>query len=313
MKNKPESSATLVDGRFSVPEQADGLCLDRLLRDSQPGSAWSRVRRAIETGKVNVDGERVTDPTRKLRAGQTVVLTLSARSATPASSTAPTIVHLDRDLVVVDKPPLVSTVPFDHNERDTLVDRVRHELSRRERRPLPPLGVVQRLDKETSGLVVFARTLVAKRHLKQQLRFHTVHRRYEALVHGVVSDQIFRSRLVEDRGDGLRGSTDNPRLGQSAVTHVRLLSAFTGAAHLECRLETGRTHQIRIHLSEASHPLIGERVYVRGFAGPLIEAPRLMLHARELGFVHPATDEPVHFSAELPDDFRALLARLENL
>lgn len=310
MKDKP--APPLADASFAVPPAADGQCLDRVLRDAQPGAAWSRVRRAIETGKVTVDGRRVTDGTTKVAAGQQIVLRLSARASDARERPALRIVHADRDVVVVDKPPLLSSVPFEAGERGTLLDLLRDELSRRERRPIPPLGVVHRLDKETSGLVMFARTLPAKRHLKQQLRFHDVHRRYEALVHGSLESQTFRSRLVEDRGDGLRGSTDNPKLGQPAVTHVTVLRRFPRATLIECRLETGRTHQIRIQLSEAGNPLVGERVYVRGFAGPPIEAPRLMLHARELGFTHPRSEEHVRFEAPMPEDMAAVVERLSR-
>jgi 23S rRNA pseudouridine1911/1915/1917 synthase len=274
--------------------------------------AWSRVRRAIETGKVRVDGERVMDPTSRVRAGQRIELALSARSASPRDADGLRVVHADRDVVVVDKPPGLSTVPFDENEKDTLMDRLRAQLSRTERRALPPLGVVHRLDKETSGLVMFARTLPAKRHLKQQLRVHSVHRRYVALVHGAFRGQSFRSRLVDDRGDGLRGSTENPKLGQLAVTHALVLEELAGATLVECRLETGRTHQIRIHLAEAGHPLVGERVYVRGFHGPVLDAPRLMLHARELGFVHPRTESALRLSTPVPDDMARVVAKLSR-
>jgi 23S rRNA pseudouridine1911/1915/1917 synthase len=222
------------------------------------------------------------------------------------------IVFADSQLVVVSKPAGISTVPFDDSERNTLIDLTRSLLERREQRRSAPLGVVQRLDKETSGLVVFARTVPAKRAIKDQFRAHTVHRRYDALVHGKASATSYRSRLVIDRGDGVRGSTDNSTLGREAITHVRVLAELAGATHVECRLETGRTHQIRIHLSEAGHPLVGERVYVRGYAGTLIAAPRLMLHARELGFEHPSTGRDLDFSEPLPEDMRAMIERLTS-
>jgi 23S rRNA pseudouridine1911/1915/1917 synthase len=180
------------------------------------------------------------------------------------------------------------------------------ELGRRE----APLGIVHRIDKETSGLVVFARTLAAKRDLKQQFRIHTVRRRYRALAHGQVPERSISSRLVQDRGDGLRGSTNNPKLGRVATTHVRPLEALQGATFIECQLETGRTHQIRIHLAEAGSPLLGERVYSKNFPHPLLSAPRLMLHAQELGFVHPVTGKHLDFEEPLPEDVLLVLKRL---
>jgi 23S rRNA pseudouridine1911/1915/1917 synthase len=181
----------------------------------------------------------------------------------------------------------------------------------------PPLGVVHRLDKETTGLIVFTRTWLAKQSLASQFRAHSVHRVYLALAHGDVPEATFRSHLVADRGDGRRGSARAPGAaappqGRLAVTHVKPLERLDGATLVALRLETGRTHQIRIHLSEAGHPLLGEKVYVRGFAGPAIEAPRVMLHAAELGFVHPADGAAMRFRRPIPGDMRAVLLRLRR-
>jgi 23S rRNA pseudouridine1911/1915/1917 synthase len=209
-------------------------------------------------------------------------------------------------------------VPFEREEADTLEGRVRAWLERAlraSRKGRPGLGVVHRLDKETSGLVVFTRTWLAKTSLTAQFRQHSVHRQYFAVAHGDVRGKTFRSFLLADRGDGLRGSARHGAPGhdaREAVTHVERREALRGATLVACRLETGRTHQIRIHLSEAGHPLLGERVYVRGFVGPTIGAPRLMLHAAELGFVHPATERPVSWEQPMPDDMRAILERLRS-
>jgi 23S rRNA pseudouridine1911/1915/1917 synthase len=159
---------------------------------------------------------------------------------------------------------------------------------------------------------MFARTLDAKRTLKQQFRVHSVHRRYVAVAHGHVQAQSVASRLVRDRGDGRRGSTENPTLGRDAVTHIGFLERLDGATLVECRLETGRTHQIRIHLAEQGHPLLGETLYLKGYGGPLIDAPRLMLHARELGFIHPSTGQPLHFEEPIPDDMRLVIETLRR-
>ena len=172
---------------------------------------------------------------------------------------------------------------------------------------------MHRLDKETSGLVVFTRTWLAKQRLSSQFREHTVHRRYLAIAHGDVSSGTVRSFLIENRGDGLRGiarGTPGPASRARPSPTSSASRALSGATLVACRLETGRTHQIRIHLSEAGHPLVGERVYVRGYAGALIEAPRLMLHAAELGFVHPATERLGALGAPVPPDMAAVLAKL---
>jgi 23S rRNA pseudouridine1911/1915/1917 synthase len=298
------------DRREAAP--ADGP-LDRVLRSLHPGASWNSVRRLIETGKVAVDGEVTRDPVRAVRRGSLLSISMRARRPS-AGETLPkdAFVHVDSQVVVVRKPPGVSTVPYDETETDTLVDRVHKALKALSRGNAAPPGIVHRLDKETSGVMLFARTLAAKRALKQQFRVHSVHRRYVAIAHGAVTPQAVSSRLVRDRGDGRRGSTDNPTLGRDAVTHVGVLERLDGATLVECRLETGRTHQIRIHLAELGHPLLGETLYLKGYSGPLLDAPRLMLHAGELGFSHPASGEPLRFEEPMPDDMRLVLESLRR-
>jgi 23S rRNA pseudouridine1911/1915/1917 synthase len=159
---------------------------------------------------------------------------------------------------------------------------------------------------------VFARTQHALERLKGQFRFHTTERKYLAVVHGQPRSQTISSSLVRDRGDGLRGSTRFSGQGREATTHVRVLEQFANCALVACTLETGRTHQIRIHLSEAGHPLLGERVYSKGFTGPLVEAPRVLLHAATLGFSHPEDGRPVRFESARPADFEQSLVRLRQ-
>lgn len=279
-----------------------------MLRTLYAGASWNDVRRLVRTGKVRLRGTTETDPSAQVEPGDDVEVRMRAprRDALPREA----LVYIDADVVVADKPPVISTVPFDAKEQGTLDQLVRVALARREQRSGPPLGVVHRIDRPTSGLVVFARTLRAKRHLEQQFRAHSVRRRYLALCHGSVESGTLHSRLVADRGDGLRGSTDNPRLGRPATTHIRVVERLADATLVECRLETGRTHQIRIHLSEAGHPLLGERVYIRGYPGPLLDAPRLMLHAAELGFVHPSRGNELRFQSQLPPDISGVLEAL---
>jgi 23S rRNA pseudouridine1911/1915/1917 synthase len=299
--------ASLQDGRFVVVERAP---LDRALRSLLPGLGWAPVRRAIESGKVTLDGTLALDPRTVAEAGAVVEIKMSARAPRAGRELARgALVFVDASVVVVNKPAGISSVPFAPDERDALVDLARRALRQRERRPVPPLLVVHRIDKETSGLIVFARTLAAMRNLKQQLRVHAMHRRYLALARGRVAAQRFESRLVKDRGDGRRGSTQNPKLGRVAITHVRPLAELDGATLLECRLETGRTHQIRIQLAEAGHPILGERVYGRPVDDQRREVPRLMLHAAELGFSHPVSSEPLHFRVPPPDDMERVIAQ----
>jgi 23S rRNA pseudouridine1911/1915/1917 synthase len=301
--------------RHVVPQDLAGIPVDRALRALSPGEdgrapSWNRVRRWLETGKVRLDGSVVTDPTLLVRAGQSLELVMHLRAPGAPSLQDERIVFVDPHLVVVEKPAGISSVPFDENERDALNQLLEAKLAKKTGQRRAPLGVVHRLDRDTTGLLVYARTLRAKRELKNQFRQHSVKRGYWAIVEGAIESRTITSRLVADRGDGRRGSVQNPILGRLATTHVRVLERLTGATLVECRLETGRTHQIRIHLAEAGHPLLGERVYGPKHKPVRSTELRVMLHAFELGFVHPETARPLLFSSEMPEDMRNTLTEL---
>jgi 23S rRNA pseudouridine1911/1915/1917 synthase len=235
---------------------------------------------------------------------------------------------LDAHVVVVEKPSGISTVrhPAELAEAEkmtelppTLQELVPPIIARREGRPrkgpLPQLRVVQRLDKDTSGLVVFARTIPAEAELGRQLQSHTFARRYLAIIPGYVPAQRIVSWLVRDRGDGRRGSNPNG-LGKQAITKVEPIEMIGDYTLMSCELETGRTHQIRIHLGEMGHPLCGEEVYSRKVGAPprvdTSGAPRLALHATELGFIHPETQEEMFWEMPLPPDLSGFLAKLRG-
>lgn len=317
--NDPPAKPPSAPGRV-VPDELSGRPLDGVVR-ALFGVSWGDARAHIASGKITVDGGVRLEERAKIRAGSVVELKMNAPRPRKESLGAEGVVFVDAHVVVVNKPAGVSTVPFDEGEKGTLDERVRdwlaHNAPRGGGAPRPPLGVVHRLDKETSGLIVFTRTWLAKKSLSSQFRAHTTLRRYVAIAHGKVTSRTIRSRLMADRGDGLRGSyrseARDAEQGQLAITHVEALEDLKGGATLiACKLETGRTHQIRIHLSEAGHPIVGERVYVRRFDGPLVAAPRLMLHAEELGFEHPSTGEKVRWEQPPPADFEEALARLRR-
>lgn len=304
----------------SVSPEQDGATISAVVRELC-GLPWSKARELCTSGRVLVDGRRALDPAARVRAGAQVEVDERAPRLRKGVLARERIVHVDADVVVVDKPAGVLTVPYEQGDRDTLVDQTRAALRRMDPRARDPMvGAVQRLDKETTGVLVFARTMKAKRSLEEQLRVHSVTRRYLAIVHGHARNARFDTFLVQDRGDGLRGSWGAstfhrgppPEGSKRAVTHVALLERLSGASLVECRLETGRQHQIRIHLSEAGHPLVGEPVYIRGFAGPRTDAQRPMLHATELAFDHPRTGARVRFEREPPEDFRDVLSSLRT-
>jgi 23S rRNA pseudouridine1911/1915/1917 synthase len=170
---------------------------------------------------------------------------------------------------------------------------------------------VHRLDKDTSGLLVVARTLEAQTDLVRQLQARTVKREYAAVAHGVIA----RDGTVEapiGRHPVSRTRMAVVARGKPAVTHYRVLARYAGATHVECRLESGRTHQIRVHLASIGHPLVGDPVYGKRNAKPALAFHRQALHARRLGLVHPASREPVTWEAPLPQDMQDLLTRLSE-
>ncbi len=232
------------------------------------------------------------------------------------------IVHSDRDVVVVDKPAGMLSVADEPGNKETLAGYARTLLRKMDKRGVDAkLGVVHRLDKDTSGLMMFARTAEAQRVLAAAFRAHDVERVYHAIAHGDVPERRIETDLILDRGDGLRGSHghfrrargDPPADARHSITYVKPIAALSGATLVECRLETGRQHQIRIHLAELGHPVVGERVYIRDYIAAKIEAPRTMLHARTLGFIHPRSGEGMRFEREAPEDFHAIVAALRPL
>jgi len=328
------------DGTVHHVAAADrGQTLAAFLRAHTPGASWSRVQKLVRSRHVLVHGNVCTDAARRLKEGEVVKVLEVAAAPLPRADDVK-VVYVDDDVVVVDKPTGLTTTRH-HEElswpakrrqmQPTLEELVPEAIARHlaargagrprpgaksaPRRRVPPVRAVHRIDRETSGLVVFARNVPAGRILAEQFRLHTTHRRYLALVVGRMGRGTIRSHLLRDRGDGRRGSVEGEE-GKLAVTHVAPVEHFGDAYTLmECRLETGRTHQIRIHMAESGHPLCGERVYAAPRRdGPRDEsrAPRVMLHAAELGFVHPVSGEELRFTSPLPADIKQVLAALRK-
>lgn len=235
------------------------------------------------------------------------------------------IVYVDDAVVVVNKPVGLTTMRH-KDEVEEFGEHGQKFLTRTLAGMLPTLlgtpdravTAVHRLDRDTSGLVVFARTRAAGENLTLQFRKHSTERRYLALTRGVPKSGRVASVFVRDRGDGRRGSTTDliAEDGKRAVTHVAVLETFGIFALVECRLDTGRTHQVRIHLGEAGAPLCGETVYDRPISGkPAADgsgAKRPMLHATRLGFTHPETGDAVSWEVPPPADFAEVLTRLRK-
>lgn len=309
--------------------------LTAVLRDRLPGKSWSEVRRLIRSRQIMVDGNLCLDAGRRLR-GTEVLKLLEHPTAPPARADDVRIQFLDAHLIVVEKPARLTSVRHAEERgwsarrkqaQPTLEDLLPQIIAKKSARgqrgrrggppgKLPPVHPVHRLDRDTSGLMAFARTKQAEQHLARQFRQHSTGRRYLAIARGDVAEQTIVSYLVRDRGDGRRGSTHVPDLGRRAVTHVRPIERLGEYTLIECRLETGRTHQIRIHLAELGNPLCGEAVYHKPVSGPAPSdesgAPRLALHAAELELEHPISGERLRFEMPLPDDLEAFLRQLRR-
>jgi 23S rRNA pseudouridine1911/1915/1917 synthase len=300
-----------------VFEAASATTLAGALREQLHDASWRRVRALCGSGKVTVNDVLVLDSATRLAGGERVAWDLSKPDPRRrALLSGFRIVFEDGHLVIIDKPEGTSTAPFERKETDTALDLIREAWRRQGKRATrTPLYVVHRIDKDTSGLVCFAKTKLGERGLHQVFKHHLAERAYIAVAHGQVRPGRIETRLIQDRGDGLRGSSRRPGDGQRAVTLVESVTPLVAATLCRLRLETGRTHQIRIHLAERGHPLVGETVYVRDFlrrGGKPIASSRLLLHAATLGFEHPVTRKHLHFTAEPPPEFEAVVARLRG-
>jgi len=275
------------------------------------GLSRRAAREAVRTGRIDAAGITRDEP--GFDVSEAVALTFHPDRPIRRSVRTPlSVLHEDPDCIVVNKPAGLLTLPTAERERDTLMSRVSAYLQHRYRRR-PYVGVVHRLDKETSGVLVFARSRETLRVLQELLKRHAIEREYLALVEGKPPEAgTFDADLVRDRGDRRRGVAGPGEKGRRAVTRFRTIERLGRATLVSARLETGRTHQIRVHFAAAGHPVLGDRVYRRLESPFPVEAPRQMLHARWLGFAHPRTGKMVRCEAPMPDDFERVLAALRR-
>jgi 23S rRNA pseudouridine1911/1915/1917 synthase len=282
---------------------------DQALARMFPEHSRSRLAAWVKEGQVKLDNAEV-DAKRKVWGGERVSLALppaASETAAQAEAIELDIVYEDAALLVLNKPAGLVVHPGSGNWEGTLLNGLLHHHP-----PLagiPRAGIVHRLDKDTSGLLVVAKTLEAQTDLVRQLQARTVVRQYLALVHGVVArDGSVDAPIGRHQTQRTRMAvTEN---GRAARTHYRVLERFDKATLLECSLDTGRTHQIRVHMQSISHPLVGDPVYRagRGSApGPLASFKRQALHAYRLGLVHPTSGASMQWEAPVPEDMRTLL------
>jgi len=325
--------------------------------------SWGEARKVISQRRVQINGNLCLDPARRLTE-RDVVKVWEVPLRKPVDESAIRFVHVDDDLVIVEKPAGVTSVRHFEERRmkhkrkqlqptleellpmalakylrakrtssfakeSTVTESTTPKPTRKKHSPkyleaLERLAgrltiiAVHRLDRDTSGLMIFARNRRTAVRLGELFRQHAIDRRYLAVVQGAPTAQTFDSHLIRDRGDGHRGSVSEPIPddAQRAVTHIRPIEAIGGYSVVECKLETGRTHQIRIHLAEAGHPLCGENIYHRSVDGRMHNdssgAPRQALHSSALRFVHPMTGKILKFVMPWPDDLQRWLNQLKK-
>lgn len=301
-----------------------GARLDQFVADRAPGVSRSQIRRGIAAGEVTVDGVAPSKAGVGLRAGQVVVRSPPpAREPVPGEAIPLSIVYEDDDIVVIDKPAGLVVHPAPGHDSGTLVNALVHhfeELAEVDDAPDRP-GIVHRIDKDTSGLLVIARSTAAMAGLQPQFADHTAHRRYRAVVYGPrLADAGTIETLFGRHPRDRKRFSGRVSEGRRACTRWRVLARGEALAVVELALETGRTHQIRVHLSEHKHPIVADPIYGRpapkhggaGAVGRELAAarrmPRLALHAAELGFVHPTRGEAMRFASPDPADLAALIA-----
>ena len=303
-----------------VPDSAAGRRLDQVLAELFPEHSRSRLAGWVKSGDVLLDGATVR-PRDPVLGGETVTLNAVLEVQTRAAPEAIPldVLYEDEHLIVLDKPAGLVVHPGAGNPGGTLMNALLHHDSNLEL--LPRAGIVHRLDKDTSGVMVVARTLAAHTALVAQLSARDVHRQYLAVVVGaLVSGGTADAAIDRHPRDRLRMAVRED--GKQAVTHYRLRERFRAHTALECRLETGRTHQIRVHMAHLKHPIIGDPLYGGALKLPkaatdaLVAAlrgfKRQALHAQVLEFEHPLTGVPVRCEAPLPVDLQALLQALRE-
>jgi 23S rRNA pseudouridine1911/1915/1917 synthase len=294
---------------FTVEVRDEGRRLDQLLAARVAGLSRTQARVLLDIGGVFVGGRRVKVASRMLRAGEEVVAVMggalaratkrpgrAARAEDERRLPPYTVIFEDDALVVVDKPAGLLTAPTPESDRNNLATLLSCRATGATGSETGVL-VVHRIDLDTSGLVVFAKTAHANRVLSEKFRVHDIERAYLAVVAGAFPDHVSR--------------VDRPVDGRPAVTHVAIRERLGALATLlECRLETGRTHQIRLHAAALGHSVIGDARYGAPFRAP---APRMALHAATLGFAHPRTGTPLSFASALPADLESWIERLRRL
>ncbi len=303
---------------FIIPETLAGDRLDQALAKLMHPHSRTEIKEWIESGHILVD-EHSAKPKLKLIGGENISVTTPERapSSWEAQAIPLDIVYEDEALIIINKAVGMVVHPGAGNADQTLLNALLHHDPQLQ--TLPRAGILHRLDKDTSGLMLIAKTPTALKHLSLQLKNRRITREYQAIVYGlIISGSTINAAI--DRHPIHRKRMAVMDNGKEAITHYRVMEKYHGITRLRVRLETGRTHQIRVHLAHIRHPIVGDATYAlripleKGMSPEALTAlrqfKRQALHAFALGFMHPVTNEPMHFEVDIPDDMQQLIAAL---
>ena len=302
-----------------IPDESAGLRLDQALAQLFPDFSRGRITKWIKAGEVSVDDQQLR-PRDAVVGGEHIVIAAHIEVVDDtwiAEAIQLDIIHEDDDVIIINKPAGMVVHPGAGNHQGTLVNALLHHSPQLE--AIPRAGIVHRIDKGTTGLLMIAKTLQAHNSLVKQLQEHTVLREYQAIAMGVMTaggtvDEPVGRHPVDRKRQAVIGS------GKHAITHYRVEHRYRAHTHIRCKLETGRTHQIRVHMAHIRYPLLGDPVYggrirvPKGASEQTIETlqsfRRQALHAGLLGFIHPATEQEVSWQIDLPADMQQMLETL---
>lgn len=308
-----------IQNSIRVPDELGNKRFDQVAATLFPDFSRARLQTWIKDGQLLVDG-KVKKAKEKLIGGETLTLDVELQPEgewLPEPMDIP-IVYEDDHIIIINKPMNLVVHPAAGNLTGTLLNGLLHHCP--ELQNIPRAGIVHRLDKDTTGLMVVAKTLQAQNHIVDQLQSREMGREYEAVVQGTMTGGGTITEPIARHGKDRTKMAVHPT-GKEAITHYRILEHFPNHTHVRVKLETGRTHQIRVHMSHLQHPLVGDATYggrvrlPKGVSHELREVlrlfPRQALHAKHLELYHPATDELVEWEVDLPDDFIDLLDELQ--